>query len=885
MCRFNVRSFSVYFMLTVLGGMILAGCSGDGALHREPLAEKSWSTFRTLETLHRMPALPKVTSRNDLINHGVYDETLFPPDATVRDEMAVARDIGVVAVAQEHGLGEFMAADSGLSGIVMGNMSPLMLAGYGTNIKDPEGIARYLKTLLDSADQYPDRVMKIEGKTVLFIFNSYMVSGDNWKKIRAEIETKDHPLFLMHHAHVFFTNPELNRQCMQIFDGAFIWGGDTAQKKTMVDQLIHLRNAMMTNGTPEFPIMMTAEPGYWRPEAGWWRSRAGTKDFRDFVRYNFENRLGWMLYESWDDFGENTLIQPSIHNHTAMVELAAFYAHIGNGQARSAAAPGLLSAHPAEALRGRSFNVEMIQLPVDQLKAAPVHLIVRNGRGDELYRSADLQLDPEKPEAVTVTLPADLTAHQNVLCPAVERAGKTVISGSHVIVRENRLHDMLQYHLEAARLMHPEKFDFTINGQKPGNAPLVASNGTAQVTVVSSGPIRRIELVRNGRAVGAVDSLRRNGPRSRTLAVFWDAPTAMPGEHYAFSGQVSVEKGQILRGFVDRLGVPMSVAGSVAKWQVPGGTLHGVSTVVFSGDENTRFNFSFPGAGKEFSATWQEITGDVPLEFPLTAHSAVRLEPTDVPSGLPELQDIHEGTYSFPLPKKGEFPVDAYHIRLIGDNFRIARSFPILVKTDKFKSRVESTTWSFDRPTGRIEPDREGLGYHAELGGSFERAGGYDQSRVPVRKDGALVFDGTNDVVVLPPNLLPQAGVRIALRIRPDRLPYTTPQQLIGCQTFGISLDSGGRINADFGEAGRDKASLHSLSVLQAGQWCDIELIHDGHQLVLRLNGGKEASAPLELTRDGVTPKVFLGADPSGRNAFSGAVDFLQITAAEEACK
>jgi len=887
----RIRAFIPCLVLLAFScsGIAFAIFSEEEMIRREPLADKEWAAFRTLTTLHRMPTLPKTISRNGRINHGYYDETLFSPDATVHDEMAVAREIGLAAVAQETGMAAFMAEDTGLNGIIMANMAPLMLARYDTNPKDSEGVANYLEKLLDEAVGYSDRTMKIDGKTVFLIFNSYMVSQEHWKQIRAKIETKDRSLFLMHHAHVLYTNPALNRSILQYFDGAFIWGGSPEQKTAMANQLITLRKQMMGEGFHEFPIMMTADPGYWRPEAGMWRSRSGTEDFRKAVRYIFENRLGWMLYESWDDIGENTLIQPSIRNHTTLVELAAFYAHLGNGKDWSATAPGLLSAHPVEVLRGRSFDVEIVQLPVENLNPAPVYLVVRDASGAEMYRSAELQLDPGLPEAVTITLPSGLTAQNSVLCLEVERGGETIISSSYIIVRENRLHDMHQYQLEAARLIHPKKFDFTINGKKTESEPLTVSGGTAQVSVVSDEPLRRIELVRNGRVVGAVDALQRNGPLSRTLAVFWDAPVMINSEKYSFGGQVSVENGQIMRGFVDRLGTPMTVEGSVAKWQVQAGILHGVATLVFSGDENTRFNFSFPGVGKEFSATWKEIIGDSPLEFSLTAHSAVRLEATDVPSGLPELLNIKEGTYSLPLPEKGEFPVDAYHIRLIGDDFRIARSSPILIATDKFKSRVESTTWIFDREEGRIEPDQEGLGYFAELGGSFERNGGYDLSRMPARKDGTLVFDGVDDVVALSPNLLPQAGARITLRVRPDRLPYSKPQTMVGSLDYKLSLTPEGKIEGFFGERGLKTATVNSSIRLKAKQWYNIELVHDNQQLTLYVDGKKENTVPLDFVRQGVVRKAFLGAEQPGtqlsplRDAFAGAIDFIQITAPAKA--
>lgn len=856
----------------------------EGAsIRREPLAKGEWSEFRTLVTLHRMPVTPATSCRNNRMMPYRYDETLFSPDATILDELNVAEEMGLAGVCQETGMGGFFRAGADLDGILIANMAPLMLARYGTTLTDPEGIARYLESVLDEANSYPDQVMKIDGKTVLMIFNSWQVDAALWPKIRDLIETDERPLFMMHHAFVHRPGSDFHRNYLEkSFDGAFIWGGSPELKSATADMLLDLRTKMVIAGLNEFPIMMTADPGYWRPELGWWWSRRGTADFRDAVRYVFDKKLGWMLYESWDDYGENTLIQPSIRNHTTLMELAAFYTHLGHGELWSATAPGLLSAHPAEILRGRSCEVEVLQLPVDGQAAVPVFLKVRNGRGEVIFSSEDLRLDPARPEAVTVTLPGTLSAQNHVLRPEVVRDGVTMMTSSYITVRENRLHDMHQYQLEAARLIQPEKLEFTINGKQMGEQPMVCNGGTALVHVVSSELLRRIELVRNSRVVRSVDTLQKDGAGTHTLAMFWDAPVTIKGERYYFSGRMTIENGEVLRGSIDRMGAEMKIApdNTIANWQIPGNALHGAASIVFKGDDNTRLNFVIPGLGKEFSYTWGELkSAKASVELPLTAHSVFRLEPTEIPSGLPETLDLKEGTFSFELPEEGEFPVDAYHVRLIGDDFRLARSAPVLVGTEKIGAKEETTTWTFDSADGRIEPDVEGLGYNVWLGGEFNRNGGYEPTRVPLREDGALVFDGVDDIASLSPNLLPQAGSRIQIRVCPERIPYTTEQVILGGSTFQLSLAADGKIHASF-----KKTAVRSSSALKQGKWADVELVHDGHRLALLIDGQEEASVALERIRTGVSHKPYLGALrleaqlAVPQSAFAGRIDSIKIS-------
>ena len=147
------------------------------------------------------------------------------------------------------------------------------------------------------------------------------------------------------------------------------------------------------------------------------------------------------------------------------------------------------------------------------------------------------------------------------------------------------------------------------------------------------------------------------------------------------------------------------------------------------------------------------------------------------------------------------------------------------------------------------------------------------------RKDGtwALVFDGVDDFVAFPWELIPQStGYRLSFDIRPDRddgIETLFSTKLV----LQMQLVSG-ELRFEVGGADVLKSGLH----LAKGVWHHVDFICRGDAVSVSVDGSRPFEAPVRIPGICMSSVAFGGSDNATRRCFKGALANLIVDHALE---
>lgn len=147
------------------------------------------------------------------------------------------------------------------------------------------------------------------------------------------------------------------------------------------------------------------------------------------------------------------------------------------------------------------------------------------------------------------------------------------------------------------------------------------------------------------------------------------------------------------------------------------------------------------------------------------------------------------------------------------------------------------------------------------------------------RKDGtwALVFDGVDDFVAFPWELIPQStGYRLSFDIRPDRDDGT--ETLFSTKLVLQMQLVDGELRFEVGGADVLKSGLH----LAKGVWHHVDFICRGDAVSVSVDGSRPFEAPVRIPGICMSSVAFGGSDNATRRCFKGALANLIVDHALE---
>ncbi len=807
------------------------------------------------------------------------------------------------------------ATANGMDYAIMNTVSPLALSGYG--VETAEDCAAFFIKQLSVLKEFPNHT-RMDGKVVVFVFNVSAFNWDQWKTVLQETR-KAYPseefLFIGHRSVVHVLgqrDPQVYMTgLLDAFDGIMFWSALTDKK---LQNLELARNAMQILGREKL-IFWTTSSGYWRPEKGMFVAPQNTKVWRDQLELCFSNNFDGMMIESWNDLEEHTQVAPTRDAGGVMFELLKYYSAISNQKEYCTEGPGLLLTHPREILFGETLRVEIISLPVKEVRKT-FRLELDDEQGNLVYQSPEQPVPPESADVFTFSVPTRDLPDCGNLDYRIVTDGRAIRAGSRTDIKKSGVENPWVRGVVLSELIPADHVDFSFQPLETGHQ--------ASVNIQHDVPLSRVDIYRGDNPVWSLDAERLNRQQEWQRApVGLQLDFRMPcvsEETKNRCGVLTVSDGQLIRGY-DKIGRSLVTALDRAEWDDPPSLGRQFNVKLLAdADDSTAFHIDLPVLNQTIEFTLADLRKNKRLEVKTAPHGRVWIQEIAHPV-VWQYEAGELGTNvneSVVVSSVGEKFKNEYYLRVVDQDGKIFRSDPVTLYSEtrtgltdqwfwdekaaaRFAAPVDAKerqelVWSFDMPDIRVYDDEQNNGVHALLGGGMYRVGHFEPHAIPgsVERGGghALSFDG-NDYVQMDAGSFPQGAFELSLDVFPEA-EAAEPQMLFFTRlNLSLFIRADGRVAAQMkGLTGMDPdkiaAELVSRNALPNHQWDNVKVRYDYNELSLTVNN-ETVSVPLSGGPDrDMSAESYLGAEVEGTQAttarrfFIGKLDNLKIQCGAE---
>jgi hypothetical protein len=194
--------------------------------------------------------------------------------------------------------------------ILVETLSAVDVLPDGTTGLAADKMRRWLEKAFDLYAQHP-ALLKVRGRPVIFVYVANAFTADEWRMIVQSLEQSGRRMSLMADS----PDPAL----LSSFSGAFRYATADIPPSDLegfyTDQALRTQSYNLNNGGPRRVYAATVSPGYDDRRLG--RTTSSVIDRAHGSLYDTQWRAAvsaapdWMLITSWNEFYENTHIEPS----------------------------------------------------------------------------------------------------------------------------------------------------------------------------------------------------------------------------------------------------------------------------------------------------------------------------------------------------------------------------------------------------------------------------------------------------------------------------------------------------------------------------------------------------------------------------------------------
>ena len=818
------------------------------------------------------------------------DETLYPPDMTLVQELDKIKAAGASSVVIEKGMELYADNENirncGMKIVLMGNMSKLILRAWDASPEKWQNVVPYFISLLEYAKKYPQLFYHENGRPVLWIFAAKNFPPEKYTLIKQKLKEKGYdPLIYFQAIVITMRNQKTVTEYMKHFDGIFIWGGGYDMTCRMLGYAKKARAEILKQTGQKKGIILTSKAGHWRKEKGSMIISRGTGEFRHTMELAWKAKAQGLIIESWNDFSENHNIEPSFKNSYVFYDLCKYYGAIGKKNTFYAEDPGIYLSSRREILKHENYDLELLKLPVKQAAPKNVRIIVKNENGKVVYKTKLFQLKSNDARAYTLSLTPATFKDNKVLIPYIEINGGEIYTSIFTPVRQNWLTHPFSYHISLAKSFVPESEQFSISKQLE-----------ASFSIKNAKKIKRLEIVKNYKPVYEPAYQRKlenagvNINKLKIICVRWDLPYNL--NKFRVAGKkmtLTAHNAKIDDAFLcfrDKTAqiVHRDFPHSLS-WTLQKQGMHNELQLAVEAEKDAYFEIAYPFLNKKVKFSLKEIQKNKVTEFLLHDIMALKVYCRDKPVGFPLELGLAAVAGKTKLAKIADAGENIYFLRAVDYDNRIYRSRPVFIPSDNYKGR-QCVELDFSTK-GRIMNDTSAYSFDGELGGAFERDGRFDKSQIPQRKNGKLFFDG-NDFIQIRPDLIPRGGYRISIGVTPTAFGENKARTLVSSDPLKIAVLPTGKVTVRCCSYSAKKVyKLSSKMALEKNRHYLIEVVNDLKRLTIFVDGKKVASRKIDYRPLYKTiPHTSIGADVNrgkhmsgGKNGFIGYIDFFKVQA------
>ena len=666
-------------------------------------------------------------------------------------------------------------------------------------------------------------------------------------------------------------------------------------------------------------------------------SRDGTKTLRRNLETFLKFRPDILIGAEWDELNDDTSLGPTVVRPMSSPRITRYYSAISRG-AKPTPMPGddptipnMIISQRRELTYGAEFELEILNVPdgrPERKYLAIAELLDQDGK--VIYRSPELAFDSGKMMDHTIRLNAAELTSARLIAPRIiiRNEGRKQIFSSGLpftALRPAVCDNHSWYCTPLRNLLSPQKAKVTFKKERDAEIAIEADLDFKE-------KINSVEILQNVVSVTAFDPNDEFGTASGTRRLFLLTLTNITGKTAELTADVNSDSAaaftipldpreQARAGIfpvkakagvqfsniyfvVDRKDLPgavLTIKGSGFCWKFPLGNLKPGDVISHSSPD---------GVTAALQNTPRTFRRAMPLGNGKVAWKTT--VPATLPEGTMVLRVVSQNGkvwYSQGYPLGIPPTLNEKQLRLCGLNeFRKWQEFRLPA------SRVPVIDYEFNPVNGATLRTGAGREYYAQLGGRAHLASAQNGERGEhnhglstilykgIKKDSArpapewkqekgrpyLHFDGqSGSFIMFPRTAVPQySGFHMTMEIRPLKF---APRQVLWCHYntyptgYELHLDEGmlgaspiQRRPHDLFSPFWQKKEFKSGLKLNIGQWNKVELLCDGKNLTLGVNG-KYSSFPYDGVPRWMSVSAFGGWN---EEMFCGDLRSFRITPA-----
>ncbi|MEI8247847.1 MAG: endo-1,3-alpha-glucanase family glycosylhydrolase [Lentisphaerota bacterium] len=364
-----------------------------------------------------------------------------------------------------------------------------------------EKLIEELTLFIERYGKHPNSCI-IDGRPVIFIYNTSGQSLESWKSIFDELSKKGVPAYYLAQPMretTLWDDKKLMEEAMKVFDGLYDFGINGFSEKDICTRLENGRQAI-TKIRPGGMLVAGITPGYIGLFTGFYRPFLNSGTIQNNWKAAIKSQANWVCITTWNDYVEHTHFEPSSINRDALCRINSEYASIWRNESAIPRPAQPIFSYKEELLIGQDFTIDAF-VPRYTTEPATIKLRITDFSGKELHKFEDFKPNKDIADTANWRLPFSQTKDwQDGFCiqtAVVNADDKTTWRNlAPVAIRYGKLASVRTIRIPFDELASPMP-ELTITEKQGKKIAVVRLN-----TWTSAG---KLEIFRNGMPVAATE--------------------------------------------------------------------------------------------------------------------------------------------------------------------------------------------------------------------------------------------------------------------------------------------------------------------------------------------------------------------------------------------
>ena len=261
-----------------------------------------------------------------------------------------------------------------------------------------------LELFLKKWGRHPNSCL-VNGKPVIFIYNSRPRTLDEWKSIIATLKERNLEAYWLvqpQRESTLWGKADVLADNLAVFDGLYDFGINGFTPQEMLRRLTNGQNAIKTR-KPGAILSAGITQGYLGNENSFYRPYHNTGTLRQNWAAAMKAEAPWVCLTTWNDYVEHTNFEPSVANRDALLRINRDYVRQWRKQSAPSRPPQVFISYHEEARLGDDWTIEVLSLPFST-GPAEVQLRMLDLKGKPFYEPAPIKLKSQETQAETARL-------------------------------------------------------------------------------------------------------------------------------------------------------------------------------------------------------------------------------------------------------------------------------------------------------------------------------------------------------------------------------------------------------------------------------------------------------------------------------------------------